>query len=143
MIVPGSIPKIIFDAFCKGLLIFTLNILLEQKYKTSLQKIELEFGVDRFSLLAIWGRETAFGKHILPYDAIEVLATLAWTGRRKDLFKKEFIEALKILQSGVPRSDLRASWAGAVGLTQFMPSEYFEFARDIDGDIQNIFFIFT
>lgn len=107
---------------------------LAQKYRTSLEKIEQEFGVDRYSILAIWGRETAFGNHKLPYDAIEVLATLAWTGRRKELFQKELIEALKMLQSGVLRSDLRSSWAGAVGLTQFMPSEYFEFARDIDGD---------
>ncbi|MFM7084987.1 MAG: lytic murein transglycosylase [Hyphomicrobium sp.] len=105
-----------------------------QKYKNSLEMIEQEYGVDRSIILAIWGRETAFGKHKLPYDAIEVLATLAWTGRRKDFFQNELIEALKMIQSGIPRSEFKSSWAGAVGLTQFMPSEYFQFARDIDGD---------
>lgn len=107
---------------------------LAVKHKAALQEIERQTGVDRYSILAIWGRETAFGNHKLPHDAIQVLATLAWTGRRKDLFRNELIEALKMLQSGVARSDMRASWAGAVGLTQFMPSEYFTYARDLDGD---------
>jgi lytic murein transglycosylase len=107
---------------------------LAVEHKTDLDKIERDIGVDRYSILAIWGRETAFGNHKLPHDAIEVLATLAWTGRRKELFRNELIEALKMLQSGVARSDMRASWAGAVGLTQFMPSEYFTHARDLDGD---------
>ncbi len=107
---------------------------LKIKHKTALEKIERDIGVDRYSILAIWGRETAFGNHKLPHDAIEVLATLAWTGRRKELFRNELIEALKMLEAGVARADMRASWAGAVGLTQFMPSEYFNFARDLDGD---------
>jgi lytic murein transglycosylase len=107
---------------------------LAVEHKADLDKIERDIGVDRYSILAIWGRETAFGNHKLPHDAIEVLATLAWTGRRKELFRNELIEALKMLQSGVARSDMRASWAGAVGLTQFMPSEYFTHARDLDGD---------
>lgn len=107
---------------------------LAVKHKPALDKIERDIGVDRYSVLAIWGRETAFGQHKLPHDAIEVLATLAYKGRRKELFRNELLEALKMLQSGVARSDMRASWAGAVGLTQFMPSEYFTHARDLDGD---------
>lgn len=108
--------------------------ILAEQHKTALQKIEREIGVDRYLILAIWGRETAFGQHKLPHDAIEVLATLAWTGRRKDVFHKELLEALKMLESGVQRSDMRSSWAGALGLTQIMPSEYFQYARDNDGD---------
>lgn len=108
--------------------------ILAVKHKTALERIESEIGVDRYSILAIWGRETAFGQYKLPYDALEVLATLAWTGRRKELFHTELIEALKMLQSGVQRSDMRSSWAGALGLTQLMPSEYFKYARDNDGD---------
>src|SRR5512139_3735938 len=88
---------------------------LAAEHKADLDKIERDIGLDRYSILAIWGRETAFGNHKLPHDAIEVLATLAWTGRRKELFRNELIEALKMLQSGVARSDMRASWAGAVG----------------------------
>jgi lytic murein transglycosylase len=113
---------------------------LAVKYKSALEKIEKEIGVDRYSVLAIWGRETAFGKHQLPHDAIEVLATLAYKGRRKELFRNEILEALKMLESGVARSDMRSSWAGAVGLTQFMPSEFFTHARDLDGDgVRDIF----
>ncbi len=103
-------------------------------HKSHLDKIEHEIGVDRYSLLAIWGRETAFGHYKLPHDAIRVLATLAYTGRRKELFRNEILAALQMLEAGVARSDMRSSWAGAVGLTQFMPSEYFPYARDIDGD---------
>jgi lytic murein transglycosylase len=107
---------------------------LAAKHKATLEKIERELGVDRFSVLAIWGRETAFGQHKLPHDAINVVATLAYVGRRKDLFRVELIAALKMLESGIPRSLMRASWAGAMGLTQFMPSEYFKHAHDLDGD---------
>ena len=57
---------------------------LAVEHKADLDKIERDIGVDRYSILAIWGRETAFGNHKLPHDAIEVLATLAWTGRRKE-----------------------------------------------------------
>lgn len=104
------------------------------KHQATLEKIERELGVDRYSVLAIWGRETAFGSHKLPHDAINVVATLAYLGKRKDVFRIELIAALKMLESGVPRAMMRASWAGAMGLTQFMPSEYFKHAHDLDGD---------
>lgn len=107
---------------------------LAAKHKATLEKIERELGVDRYSVLAIWGRETAFGHHKLPHDAINVVATQAYLGRRKEMFRTELIAALKMLESGVPRSLMRASWAGAMGLTQFMPSEYFKHAHDLDGD---------
>lgn len=107
---------------------------LAAKHAAALGNIEKEFGVDRYSVLAIWGRETAFGHHKLPHDAITVLATQAYWGRRKDMFRNELIMALKMLQVGVPRSKMRASWAGAMGLTQFMPSEYFVHTHDMDGD---------
>jgi lytic murein transglycosylase len=112
---------------------------LAAKHKTALERIEREIGVDRYSILAIWGRETAFGSYKLPHDAIRVIATQAYLGRRKDLFRNELIEALKMLQAGVSRSDMRSSWAGAVGLTQFMPSEYFKYAHDLDGNGIDIF----
>ncbi|MEQ1712676.1 MAG: lytic murein transglycosylase [Hyphomicrobium sp.] len=104
------------------------------RHKAALDRIEAEIGVDRYSVLAIWGRETAFGKHKLPHDAIAVLATQAYLGRRKELFRAELIAAMKMLESGVARADMRASWAGAVGLTQFMPTEYFLHAYDLDRD---------
>ena len=86
-------------------------------------------------MLAIWGRETDFGRYTLPYDAVRVLATQAYVGRRKDTYRNEFILALKILGEGaVSRKDMRASWAGATGLTQFLPSEYYQHGVDLDGD---------
>jgi lytic murein transglycosylase len=108
---------------------------LAAKHKTALERIEREIGVDRYSILAIWGRETAFGSHRSRHDVIRVLATQAYTGRRPDLFRGELVFALRLLQEGiVARNDMRGSWAGAMGLTQFMPSEYFTLAYDLDGD---------
>jgi lytic murein transglycosylase len=103
-------------------------------HERDIVNIEKNTGVDRYIMVAIWGRETAYGKHKLPHDAIRVLATQAFTGRRKDEFRLEIIAALKMLQAGVPRSKMRSSWAGAVGLTQFMPTEYFKHLEDGDGD---------
>lgn len=105
-----------------------------KQHEAALKRIEKTSGVDPYILVAIWGRETAYGSYTLPHDAIRVLATLAYKGRRKDMFRHEFIAALKMLEVGVPRSDMKSSWAGAVGLTQFMPTEYFKHAADGDGD---------
>lgn len=106
----------------------------KKKYKTSLDRIEALTGVDRDIVVAIWGRETSYGSFRLRHDAIRALATQAYTGRRKDMFRKELLYALKMLQDGVPRKKMRSSWAGAIGLTQFMPSEYYKHADDGDGD---------
>ena len=67
------------------------------------------------------GPETDYGRYTLPYDAVRVLATQAYVGRRKDQYRNEFVLALKILGEGVvTRKELRSSWGGAVGLTQFL-----------------------
>jgi len=107
---------------------------LAVQHAATLARIEKEIGVDRWTVLAIWGRETGFGQYKLPHDAIKVLATQAWVGRRKDLFETELLYAIKLLQDGTPRELLKSSWAGALGLTQFMPSEMYQYARDFDGD---------
>jgi lytic murein transglycosylase len=108
---------------------------LLQQHRPSLDAIESRFGVPATVVLAIWGRETDFGRYALPYDAVRVLATQAYVGRRKDTYRNEFILALKILgQGAVSRTDMRASWAGATGLTQFLPSEYYQHGVDLDGD---------
>ena len=104
------------------------------QHEAALKRIERLTGVDRFTLVAIWGRETAYGSYHPPNDAIRMLATLAFTGKRKERFHEELIAALKMLDSGIPRSDMKSSWAGAVGLTQAMPTEYFKYATDGDGD---------
>lgn len=104
------------------------------QHRDVLDRIEQRTGVDPYIVVAIWGRETAFGSYKLPHDAIRVLGTLAYAGRRKEMFREEFIAAIKMLDVGVPRSDMKSSWAGAVGLTQFMPTEFFKHAADGDGD---------
>ena len=91
--------------------------------------------MQRQVVLAIWGRETAFGAHRSPHYAVQVLATQAWLGRRKEMFRTELLYALKMLEDKVrTRETMNASWAGAMGLTQFMPSEYYTLAYDLDGD---------
>jgi lytic murein transglycosylase len=105
------------------------------KYRPALTGIETRFGVPATIVLAIWGRETDYGRYTLPYDGLRVLATQAYVGRRKDQYRGEFILALKILGQGVvTRKDMRSSWAGATGLTQFLPSEFYQHGVDLDGD---------
>ena len=108
---------------------------LLDKYRPALTKIESRFGVPATVVLAIWGRETDYGRYTLPYDGLRVLATQAYIGRRKDQYRNEFVLALKMIGDGeVTRNDMRASWAGATGLTQFLPSEFYKHAVDFDGD---------
>jgi lytic murein transglycosylase len=104
------------------------------QHERAILNIERNTGVDRNIIVAIWGRETAYGQHKLRHDAVRVLATQAYVGRRKEQFRKDLLYALKMLQDGVPRAKMRSSWAGAIGLTQFMPSEFYTHADDGDGD---------
>jgi lytic murein transglycosylase len=107
---------------------------LAAQYRDTLARIEKEIGVPGNVVLAIWARETDYGGYQLPLDAIRALATQAYTGKRKDFFQNEFLHALKMLQDDVPRADMRSSWGGALGLTQFLPSEFYKYAIDFDGD---------
>jgi lytic murein transglycosylase len=102
------------------------------QYAGTLSRIEQEFGVPGNVVLAIWARETDYGSERQPYDALRVLATQAYVGKRKDFFRNEFLQAVKMLQDGVPRADLRSSWGGAMGLTQFLPSEFYKYGVDFD-----------
>ena len=108
---------------------------LMQQHAATLKAIEQRLGVPGTIILAIWGRETDYGRYALPYDGLRVLATQAYVGRRKDQYRGEFIEALKLIQNGdVTRKGLRTSWGGATGLTQFLPSELAKHGVDFDGD---------
>ena len=108
--------------------------LLDQ-HRATLTRIEQQYGVPPGIVLAIWGRETGYGGHKVGLNAVRVLATQAYLGRRKDKFREEFLLALKMLEEGhVARADMRSSWAGAMGHTQFLPSDFFRHAVDFDGD---------
>jgi lytic murein transglycosylase len=107
---------------------------LAAQYRDTLSRIEREIGVPGNIVLAVWARESGYAREFHGQDAIRVLATQAYTGKRKDFFQNEFLHALKMLQDGVPRADMRSSWGGAMGLTQFLPSEFYKYAVDFDGD---------
>lgn len=108
---------------------------MARKYNRTLSSIEKKYGVDRHVLLAIWGMETNYGGFIGNSDTLGSLATLAHAGYRGDFFQKEFINALLVMQQEkLSRRQMRGSWAGAVGHTQFMPSSFLEYAVDHTGD---------
>ena len=88
-------------------------------------------------MLAIWGRESGFGAAKMPYDAFEVLGTKAFMSTRKDMFRKEVLAALEIVERGLAsRAQMKSSWAGALGQPQFLPTSFLEHAVDFDGDGQ-------
>lgn len=99
-----------------------------------LPRIEAEYGVPGKVIVAIWGHETNYGSYKGDFDLARSLATLAYEGRRRELFAGEFIALLKMVDRGVPRERLYGSWAGAFGNPQFLPSVYLRVARDGDGD---------
>jgi lytic murein transglycosylase len=107
------------------------------KHRTTLDRIERQFGVPPAVVLAIWGRESAYGSGSQRdgRNAIRVLATQAYLGRRKEQFRQEFLMGLKLLEEGhMNMSEMRSSWAGAMGMTQFLPSEFYKHGVDFDGD---------
>lgn len=100
-----------------------------------LAAIEKRYKVDRAVLLAIWGMESNFGRDKGQMSVMRSLATLLYSGRRKDYARNQYIAALKILQSGIVSADnFTGSWAGAMGHTQFVPTSYLSFAVDWTGD---------
>jgi membrane-bound lytic murein transglycosylase B len=97
--------------------------------------VEQKFGVDRHVVAAIWGIESNFGTAVGDRSVIQSTATLACIGRRQRYFRDEFLAALEIVHRGDVRADqLKGSWAGAFGPTQFMPTSFKRYAIDFDGD---------
>ena len=99
-----------------------------------LKRIEAQTGVPEEVMLAIYGHETNYGTVTGNFNAPEVLASLAFEGRRRALFEGELVAVLKMIDLGVPQSAITGSWAGALGKPQFLPSVYLKLARDGDGD---------
>ena len=97
-------------------------------------RVEQEYGVPAKMLYAIWGHESHYGRVKGDFDLARSLASLAYEGRRRELFEGEFIALMKMADRGVPRSRMVGSWAGAFGNPQFLPSVYLRIARDGDGD---------
>lgn len=105
------------------------------KYKTQFDAAEKAYNVDRYIIAAIWGIESNYSTQMGDRNVLRSTATLACVGRRQAYFKDEFLVALEILHRGDLRPEqLRGSWAGAFGPTQFMPTAFKRFAVDADGD---------
>jgi membrane-bound lytic murein transglycosylase B len=107
----------------------------QREYRDDLSAIAKKYGIPSSVIVAIWGMESNFGRFTGTRPTIQALATLAWEGRRRTLFTTELINALQILDKGYIELDqMKGSWAGAMGQTQFMPSSYLAHAQDYDGD---------
>ena len=106
-----------------------------QENKDLLLEIKKAYNINPYLLVSLWGIETSFGSHTGGFDTLNSLATLAYDGRRSEFFYKEFKHSLEIIDKGyINRKNLRGSWAGAIGQTQFMPSTFISFAQDFDKD---------
>ena len=101
-----------------------------------LSRIEQRTGVPASVMMAIYGHETSYGAVTGNFDILEALASLAWEGRRRPLFEREFVAGLKLLDMGIPRWRLKGSYAGATGYPQFMPTTVIRLRADGDGDGQ-------
>ena len=106
-----------------------------KQYGSVLSRIEQAYGVPGEVLVAIWGLETDFGVNTGKFPTMRSLATLAYDCRRADLFRAEMLDALRIIERGdIAPHEMRGAWAGEIGQTQFMPSNYIKFAVDFDGN---------
>ena len=100
-----------------------------------LKRVGKEFGVQPRFIVALWGVETRFGAYTGGFPVVAALATLAYDGRRSAYFRGELFDALTILEQGhISARDMKGSWAGAMGQSQFMPSSFLRYAVDFDGD---------
>lgn len=101
----------------------------------TLDAIEADYAVDKEIIAAIWGVESSYGALLGDHDVISALATLAWKGRRTAYGREQLIGALRIIEAGyADRLELKGSWAGAMGQTQFIPTTYLAYAVDRDAD---------
>lgn len=108
---------------------------LLHEHRVLLQEISAKYGVPPGVIVALWGMETDFGRMTGHFPVLAALATLAHDGRRSALFRRELLNALKVVDAGHVRPEaMTGSWAGAMGQNQFMPSSFLQHAVDYDGD---------
>jgi lytic murein transglycosylase len=106
-----------------------------RRHDKTLRAVERAYGVDRYILAALWGVESDYGQDEGDFFLPHALPNVACGGRKPGVFTNELIQALRIVAAGDVRlQDLKSSWAGAFGQTQFMPSTYRRLAVDFDGD---------
>lgn len=104
-------------------------------YQDTADRVAQRYGVPGSVIVAIWGMESNYGSNFGHYETIDALATLGYDGRRESFAENQLYAAMKILASGdISRSQMRGSWAGAMGNTQFLPTSFLAYAVDADGD---------
>lgn len=130
--------KLSFDQFMKKRgadYIVAKGRKLKDQYAKLFRRIKDKYGVPPGILVAIWGMESAFGRYTGNMEVIRSLATLAYDCRRSDFFTRELLAALKIVQQGDMHPDqMIGAWAGEIGQTQFLATNYMKYAVDFDGD---------
>ncbi|CAD9197325.1 lytic murein transglycosylase [Acinetobacter bohemicus] len=105
------------------------------QHREVLNRVAASYGVPAETVVAVWGVESNFGQISGSYPLLQALGTLSCEGRRQSFFRGEFFTTMRILQRGdLTELQMKGSWAGAFGHTQFMPSTYEELAVDFDGD---------
>lgn len=104
-----------------------------RQHKALLDQVARRYGVPARVLVAMWGIESNYGRNTGGFAVVPALATLAYDGRRSQYFRSELLNALKIVDRGMPAYVMQGSWAGAMGQCQFMPSTYLKFARKWQG----------
>lgn len=108
---------------------------LWQEHKPLLDEIGAYYGVQPRFIVALWGIESSYGRYTGGFSVINALATMAYDGRRAAFFRKELLEALHIIDEGhITYEDMKGSWAGAMGQSQFMPSSFRAYAVDWNKD---------
>ena len=113
----------------------TKGLRLLQQYAPMLRQVEARYGVPGPVIVAIWGLETDYGTSVGRKDVIRSVATLAFDCRRTDMFQAQLTDALRIVDRGdLTPAEMRGDWAGDFGQTQFLPSAYYQYSVDFDGD---------
>ncbi|WP_075216836.1 lytic murein transglycosylase [Mongoliimonas terrestris] len=106
-----------------------------KKQKALFDRIERDFGVPAPVIVAVWGLETDFGANTGDMSTLRSLATLAYDCRRPQMFREELVDALRIVERGdLSASEMRGAWAGELGQTQFLATNYLRYGIDYDGD---------
>ena len=127
-----------FEQYLKNLITDSKIDTAKKKYAENrrlLEEVGAKYKVQPRFIVALWAIESDFGRNMGGFNVLNSLATLAYEGRRGEFFKKELINALKIIDLGhVAFDDMKGSWAGAMGQTQFMPSSFLSLAVDGNQD---------
>ena len=100
-----------------------------------LAEVQAEYGIQPHYLVAFWAIESNYGRATGGFSVLNALATLAYDPRRADFFRRELLTALRIIEAGhIAPDQMSGSWAGAMGQLQFLPSVFFRYGVDGDGD---------